>query len=95
MNKKYGKWVYDHATETLSYPVNELHEYDIPLQDMTSATAMLDWIMQINSKVWGRGECTAELVAALNDIFRPQANLCRIQDGNRFNAASYLRNRRV
>ena len=51
--------------------------YEIDLREITSSAKMLDLIFQIAAgKVWATNECVAGLIAALNEIFDPQANLC-------------------
>ena len=37
---------------------------------------MLDWICQIAHKTWADDATLAALVRALDDVLRPQANLC-------------------
>jgi hypothetical protein len=53
--------------------------YDINLLTMTSSAQMLDWIFQVAPRTTGSlegSEILAGLIQALDDIFKPQANLC-------------------
>ena len=43
---------------------------------MNTSAQMLDWIMQVAGKQWVTNEILGDLVHALNDIFKPQSNLC-------------------
>lgn len=50
--------------------------YPIDLEQFTHSAEVLDTIMQVAGKTWATDACIAGLVHALNDILRPQANLC-------------------
>lgn len=51
-------------------------QYEIDLERITTSAQMLDWIYQLRGKMWMRSVDIADLVAAFDDIFNPQANLC-------------------
>jgi hypothetical protein len=51
-------------------------EYCISLGSCTSSAEVLDWISQVAEKKWADNATTGALVAALDDILRPQATLC-------------------
>src|SRR5437763_13666286 len=67
--RTWGVWRLDAKRLAL---VHKLYEVD--LEDITSSAAMLDWIFQIRR--WATPQDIADLLAALHDIFHPQANLC-------------------
>jgi hypothetical protein len=50
--------------------------YEIDLEKVTDAAAMLDWVMQIATKIWATPEDLGYLVQAFKEIFHPQQNFC-------------------
>jgi hypothetical protein len=61
----------------LVFPAYRHGCYPVNLERVGGSSArMLDWIMQVQGKMWATPECVAGLVAAFNDIFHPQATLC-------------------
>lgn len=51
--------------------------YQIDLDDMTNCAQMLDCILQVAGKPWhDPGKVVCEFIAALNEIYEPQATLC-------------------
>lgn len=71
--KDWGPWSLDTETNVLDGPSG----YYVDLDRCQTSAQVLDWIMQIAGKTWGaEPETLAGLVHALNDILRPQANLC-------------------
>lgn len=87
--KKYGKWQYNEKSRTLGYKVKNGYFYAFNLENITSSAQMLDWIMQINGKVWGKGQCVADLVEAFDDIFDPQDSLCSFGNDKRINPKTF------
>ena len=50
--------------------------YEIDLERCRTSAQVLDWIMQVASKIWATDAVIAGLVRALNDVLDPQATLC-------------------
>jgi hypothetical protein len=71
---KWGEWELDRARLVLMHTAG--YGYEVDLEDCTTSAQVLDWIMQIAGKNWGTRKCVGGLVEALNDLLRPQANLC-------------------
>jgi hypothetical protein len=71
-------WKIDPKTVTLFLEdKNESpRDYYIPLEQLKTSAKVLDWIMQITSKVDISDRVIAWLVRDLNRILRPQATLC-------------------
>jgi hypothetical protein len=92
----YGWWHLDRENLTLTLHRNSPsgYDYEVDLEWLTTSGAMLDIICQIASKTWGTPEVVGTLVAALNDIFHPQANLCSFgRQTTIHNVAAFLRKR--
>jgi hypothetical protein len=53
-----------------------LGRYEIDIERVHSSAAMLDWIYQINKKAWATTKVMKDLLAAFDDVFDAQANLC-------------------
>ena len=53
-----------------------LGKYEIDIERIPYSAAMLDWIYQVNKKVWASARTMKDLLNAFEDIFDPQANLC-------------------
>lgn len=68
---QWGPWKLDAARYVLYCP-----GYEVSLQSCGTSAGMLDWIVQVAEKGWATAGHTAGLVHALDDILRPQANLC-------------------
>lgn len=69
----WGGWTVDSDHYTLDFDGDR---YWFRLDDCVSSAEVLDKIMQIAGKRWADDACLAGLVRALNEILRPQANLC-------------------
>ena len=53
-----------------------LGRYEIDIEHIRNSASALDWIYQVNKKVWGTARTMKDLLNAFDDIFDPQANLC-------------------
>ena len=62
-------WSYDPQAGLLSYD-----GYNVNLNRMADAEAVLDWIVQVSQKAWATRRVTADLVFALNAILHIQSN---------------------
>ena len=87
----WGNWELDAERLLLVYRGAGLHKYEIPIREMNSSAEMLDWIFQLNSKTWITRKDIGDLVEALDDLFRPQANLCSGGQDHEIDAANFLR----
>ena len=62
-------WSYDPKAGLLSYD-----GYDVDLNRMADAEAVLDWIVQVSQKGWATRSAIADLVLALDAILDIQGN---------------------
>src|SRR6266487_1772983 len=72
----WGPWRLKTSTRELSVRVGKQHSYEVDLDDCTTSAQVLDWMMQVAGKSWADDATIAGLVRALDDVLRPQANLC-------------------
>lgn len=83
----WGPWHLDRAQRALWTEAGG-YRYEIDLGTCTSSAEVLDWICQINGKLWGDTQAghnaiVAGLVDALTEVLHPQANLCSDGRGKR------------
>ena len=69
----WGNWRYDAKRLVLTHVP---HNYEIDLQDCSTSSKTLDWIFQMESKMWMTHEDKGNLLDALDDLIDPQATLC-------------------
>ena len=50
--------------------------YGVDLERCRTSAQALDWIYQVAHKQWATDEILVQLVRALDDVLRPQQNLC-------------------
>ena len=70
-------WDYDAQRQVLQFR-EEPHQspYEIDLRSMTSSAVVLDWIAQINGKIWGTPKVVGDLVRLLDAVLDLQGNYC-------------------
>lgn len=73
---RWGKWEYRASNQTLVCHVDDAYEYEIDLEQCTTAKRVLHWIMHIREKTWCTAEVAADMLAAIEAILRPRATLC-------------------
>jgi hypothetical protein len=71
----WGPWRLDAKSLELFYRRNRW-TYEIDLEKLTTSAAMLDWIFQVQLKVWCSASDIKHLLEAFHALFRPQATLC-------------------
>ena len=88
--KQWGNWHLCDDTPELELRVG--FRYAIPLETCTSTAQILDWIFQIHEKNpdYAKEYDLAGLIAALNDIFQPQANCCSWGEEKEFSPEKLL-----
>lgn len=69
----WGNWRYDAKKLVLTHIPQD---YEIDLEDCSTSAKTLDWIFQMESKVWMTHEDKGNLLDALDDLIDPQATLC-------------------
>ena len=69
----WGNWRFDAKTLILK---NVQYNYQIDLEECDTSANMLDSIFQLCGKTWMTPDDLGHLVQALDDVLRPQANLC-------------------
>lgn len=68
-------WRWDPKRFSLDYRSNGI-EYSVPVTDLRTSADTLDWIMQLCEKTWLSHEDLGVFVYAVNELVRPQMNLC-------------------
>jgi len=72
----WGPWQLDPDRFELDAAPGSVDSYPIDLLTCTDSAEVLDWICQFAKRSRGDDAAVAGLVHALNDVLRPQANLC-------------------
>jgi hypothetical protein len=86
--EQWGKWKLDRDSRTIYY--DGRHEYWFSLAQMNNSAEVLDWIVHLHDEKWATPEDIGNLVAALDDIFDLQNNICGCGIEHRFNAKEHL-----
>lgn len=74
---RWGPWVYDPSNNQLVlYYGRGDSLYWIDLDHCRTSSEVLDWIMQVQHKVFATPEVVGQLVRALDTLLRPQETLC-------------------
>jgi hypothetical protein len=73
--RQWGEWRFDVERLCIVFD-GKAGGYEIDLEKINQSSAMLDWIFQIQTKVWATARVTKDLLNALDDIVRPQSSLC-------------------
>lgn len=84
----WGGWEYNAKFKVLTYLQED---YEIDLEQCTTSAETLDRIFQIAGKVWGTTQVLGDLVQAIQDLLRPQANLCSFGIDKKFDATAHLK----
>src|SRR4051794_26104992 len=69
----WGNWIYDAETLVLRH---KTRHYEMDLEQCATSGQTLDRIFQICGKSWATAEDLGHLIQALDDLLKPQANLC-------------------
>ena len=86
--EQWGKWKLDRARRAIYYDGPQ--DYWFSLAQMNNSTEVLDWIVHLHEEKWATPEDIGNLVAALDDIFDLQNNICGCGIEHRFNAREHL-----
>lgn len=70
----WGEWHLDPTVYVL-YTEAGGYRYEVDLERCLTSAEVLDWICQIAGKIWDE-PIVGDLVQAIDDVLRPQANLC-------------------
>lgn len=84
----WGNWQYDAKWMVLTFLPED---YEIDLEECTTSAQLLDWIFQISNKTWMTEKDRSDMLLALNDLLRPQANLCSFGQNLKFDAKKHLK----
>ena len=88
----WGSWRYNAKTLEIEYYEEEgKYKYGVDLQRCNSSAEVLDWIFQVNDKMWCGYECTGHLVQAIRDLLK--RDFCSGGQDRPFDAAGYLRSK--
>ena len=49
-------WKFDKERISISYTVNPIYIYEIPLNRCNSSSEILDWVLQLNEKTWVKND---------------------------------------
>ncbi len=71
---RWGRWV-RRGKHLLIYQDGRVF-YSIPLRQLRTSAAVLDWIYQVTAKRWSSPQDSMDLIEALRDVVDPQRNLC-------------------
>lgn len=68
----WGPWRYDAGRLVLEfYDERGEYIYEVDLERCDTGAAALDWIFQLNDKIWCGHECVGQLVEAIHDLLEP------------------------
>ena len=84
----WGNWVLEPKNLTLAH---SSEGYEIDFERIHSSAAILDWIFQIQQKPWADARTMHDLLRALDDILRPQANYCSDEQDKRTDGGKLAR----
>ena len=70
----HGPWTYD--PERLVVTHRDTPSYEIDLEQMTTSAEVLDWIVQLNGKVWITAEDMGHFVELLDRLLYLQGRYC-------------------
>lgn len=88
----WGPWRYNAKVLELEYYEEEgKYKYGVDFQRCNSSAEVLDWIFQVNDKMWCGYECTGHLVQAIRDLLN--RDFCSGGQDRPFDATSYLRSK--
>jgi hypothetical protein len=77
----WGPWYLDAELRVL-YPAGR-DRYEVDLDRCLTSAQLLDCVCQVAGKRWADDATLAGLVRALNDVLKPQANLCSFGQAKR------------
>ena len=86
--ENWGKWKLDRDRRVIYY--DGRHDFWFSLGQMNNSAEVLDWIVELHEKSWATPEDIGNLVAALDDIFDLQNNICGCGVDHRFNAKEHV-----
>jgi hypothetical protein len=86
--EQWGKWKLDRDRRAIYY--DGPHDYWFSLGQMNNSAEVLDWIVELHEKSWATPEDIGNLVAALDDIFDLQNNMCGCGIDHRFDAKEHV-----
>jgi len=86
--ERWGNWKLDRARRAIYY--DGPHDFWFPLAQVNNSTEVLDWVVQLHERSWTTPEDIGNLVAALDDIFDLQNNMCGCGIDHRFNAKEHV-----
>ena len=86
--EQWGNWKLDRDRRAIFY--DGPHDYWFSLAQMNNSAEVLDWIVELHEKSWATPEDIGNLVAALDDIFDLQNNICGCGVEHRFNAKEHV-----
>jgi hypothetical protein len=86
--QQWGKWKLDRDRGAIFY--DGPHDYWFPLAQVNNSAEVLDWIVQLHERTWSTPEDIGNLVAALDDIFDLQNNVCGCGIDHRFDAKQHV-----
>ena len=64
----WGRWTFNPSTACLETPLGGGGPYQIPVDEMSSSAAILDWIFQIHEKTWASADDKDDLTAAILEL---------------------------
>jgi len=70
----FGNWKYCAELKVLRY--RDRFGYEVDLERMETAAAVLDWVFHVSNKTWCSPLDISDLIEAIRALVNPQASLC-------------------
>ena len=77
-----NSWTWDRKRRVLAYPAYSSGVYEVDLERMPDARAVLDWISQVQKKTWATPVVVGDLVRMLDALLDFQGCICRMDAGH-------------
>lgn len=87
---QWGHWTLKPDTYELVYEVDDGSVYEVPLDEITSSAAALDWVYQLHAKTWMTPRGIHDLLTAIDDVIGGQGSLCSGGTDHRVNAKALV-----
>jgi hypothetical protein len=87
---QWGNWTLKPDTYELDYKADDGPGYDVPLDEITSSAAALDWVYQMHTKTWMTPRGIHDMLTAIDDVIGGQGNLCSGGSDHRVNAKALV-----
>ena len=83
-----NSWTWDRKRRLLTYPAHSSGVYEVDLERMPDARAVLNWISQVQKKTWATPKVVGDLVCLLDALLDFQGCICRMDAGHGLNGGA-------